>query len=434
METERLYYKDAYLTDFKARVISCAPYEAQNDLWLTELDATAFYPEGGGQPADTGWLYVGEEASQAPLSHKTEVVDVKEVNGHIYHICDDKIAAGSKVYGSIDRERRFDHMQQHSGEHIVSGMICESFECDNVGFHMGAEAVVIDYNTEISMEALLKIEERANRYIWENHACEITYPDKEELTKLSYRSKKELLNDVRIVSFPGADTCACCGLHVNKSAEIGLVKFISCQKFTRGTRIELLCGKRAYDFLKINFEQNSEIARAMAAGVFDTAAVYHKQREDVSRLKLKYSKLESEYFECIAERYRDFGDIVLFTAEMDPDPLRKLAVMIGECCGGLCAVFARDNSECFRDNVNKSQNEKADFVGNIDSKNTNAVKFNDRYKYAVVYKNHDIRELINKMNCSLNGRGGGSGGFAQGALCSSEKAIRNFFASEISEK
>lgn len=425
METERLYYKDAYLTEFEARVISCMSCEEKKNLWLIELDSTAFYPEGGGQPADTGWLYIEGETVPASSGHKTEVVDVQEVNGHIYHICDDRIDVDSQIHGSVDWERRFDYMQQHSGEHIVSGMICESFGCDNVGFHLGAEAVVIDYNAEISMEALLSIEERANRYIWKNHGCEIIYPGREELKTLSYRSKKELLKDVRIVSFPGADTCACCGLHVSRSAEVGLVKFISCQRFTKGTRIELLCGKRAYDFLRINFEQNSEIARAMASGISDTAAIYHKQREEVSRLKLKYSRLEAEYFECIAEKYRDFGDIILFTAEMEPDSLRKLAVMVGECCGGLCGVFARDSAEGLN-NVNKSQNTRSDFVGNIDSKNTNAVECNGRYKYAVVYKNHDIKELINRMNEHLNGRGGGKGGFAQGAVYSSEEEIRNF--------
>lgn len=411
------------MTEFDAAVISCVPYKEKKDLWLTELDATAFYPEGGGQPADTGWLYAVSESGDL----RTEVVDVKERDGHIYHICDEEITVGTKIHGCIDRERRFDHMQQHSGEHIVSGMICEAFKCDNIGFHMGAELITIDYNAEISMEALLKIEERANSYIWENHECVVLHPTEEELEKISYRSKKELTGDIRIVSFPGADTCACCGTHVRSSAEVGLVKFTGCQKFTRGTRIELVCGKRAFDFLKLNFEQNSEIARCMAAGVGGTAAIYHKQLEEISRLKLRLSVLEAEYFKSVAEKYSDFGDVILFTEEMQPDSLRRLAVMIAEHCGGLCAVFAREASETSLSNVKKSQSSGTNFIQNIDRKNENEVKCNDRYKYAVSYKGQDISGLVSRMNTELSGRGGGRGGFAQGAVCTSEAEIREFF-------
>ena len=254
METVKLYYEDAYVKEFDATVVSCRKSDKNNKTWLIELDRTAFYPEGGGQPADVGEIFAS--GSKKNILKKVSVTDVQEKDGQILHYCDAEIEPGTIVHGTIDWERRFDHMQQHSGEHIVSGMICEAFNCDNVGFHMGADIITIDYNADITEEELLKIEEKANKYIWEDHRIEISFPGEKELTALEYRSKKELSGAVRIVSFPGADTCACCGTHVERSAEVGLIKFLSCQKFTKGSRIELLCGKRAFDYLSICREQS----------------------------------------------------------------------------------------------------------------------------------------------------------------------------------
>ena len=269
MKTEKLYQQDAYMTEAEASVISC---EKTAKGWETVLDRTVFYPEGGGQPADRG--YIGEAF----------VSDVHERDGIVVHLCDREVKAGP-VRLSIDFERRFDHMQQHSGEHIVSGMICDRFSCSNVGFHLGAENVVIDYDAVISREELSEIEENANRYIWEDHECIITYPDSEAQKTLSYRSKKEITEDLRIVSFPGADTCACCGTHVRRSGEVGLVKFISREGVRGGTRIILLCGKRAYDHMSGEMEQNGLIAREMSASPMDTYAVFEKLRSELSEAR-----------------------------------------------------------------------------------------------------------------------------------------------------
>ena len=141
--------------------------------------------------------------------------------------------------GAIDWARRFDFMQQHSGEHIVSGILCGIFHCDNVGFHIGHDLVTIDFNAGLTAEDVLDIERRANQYIWEDHALSVAYPSPEELEKLDYRSKKALAGQVRIVSWPGADCCACCGTHVLRSGQVGLVKLLSCQKFREGVRIAL---------------------------------------------------------------------------------------------------------------------------------------------------------------------------------------------------
>ena len=212
METKKLFYLDPYMTTFTATVLSC---EEAKGGYAVVLDQTAFYPEGGGQPTDLGVL------------GGAKVTDVREKGGVITHSCDKALGVGETVTGEIDFARRFDHMQQHSGEHICSGLICARFNCDNVGFHMGADSITIDFNADISWDELMEIEEAANRYIQENHPIDINFYRGAELDAVDYRSKKALEGDVRIVAFPGADCCACCGTHVLLSGSVGLVKFLS---------------------------------------------------------------------------------------------------------------------------------------------------------------------------------------------------------------
>jgi alanyl-tRNA synthetase len=378
--TEKLYYRSAYLTEFDAEVLSCVQ---DRKSWLVELDRTAFYPEGGGQPADSGRL---GDAS---------VTDVQEKDGHILHTCSRPLEPGSTVSGRIDWERRFDHMQQHSGEHIVSGMICSRFHCDNVGFHLGKDLVTIDYNAAVTMEDLKEIEDAANRYIWEDHVTEILLPDEEELKHLQYRSKKELSGEVRITSFPGADICACCGTHVSRSGEVGLVKFLSCQKFTKGSRIELLCGKRAMDFLVMNFEQNSLIARSMAASLDRTALVYQKQKEELIASKLRMAEMEKLHFEAVAAQHAGCGDVLYFEEGLSPDSVRRLSVLLAASCGGQAAVFSGEGSD---------------------------------YKYALTGPQGTLmKEFAAAMNSALSGKGGGRENFAQGSVKASRKQIETYF-------
>ena len=249
METRKLYYEDPFQKGFATTVVSCDEVKGGYAVVLAE---TAFYPEGGGQPYDTGVL--GE----------ANVLEVHEKNGVITHLCDKPFEVGKSVSGKIDWARRFDHMQQHSGEHICSGLICERFHCDNVGFHMGADVVTIDFNADISWDELMEIEQLANLYIYEDHPIDIQFYRGAELDKVEYRSKKPLEGDVRIVSFPGADCCACCGTHVVRSGQVGLVKFLSVQKFRDGVRIELLSGKRAHRYLSECWAQDVRIAQALS--------------------------------------------------------------------------------------------------------------------------------------------------------------------------
>lgn len=380
METEKLYYADPFLTEFDARVLAC---EAVKDGFAVVLDRTAFYPEGGGQPYDTGVL------------GGAEVLDVHERAGVITHKCASPLPVGAAVHGKIDRARRFDHMQQHSGEHIVSGMLCAAFHCDNVGFHMGESVVTIDYNAEMTWEQVLEIEQRANRYIWENHAIEITWPTREELAHIPYRSKKALEGPVRLTGFPGADLCACCGTHVMRSGEVGLVKFLSCQKFRDGVRLELLCGERALRALAASWEQNLRIGQALSVKGEKTFAAVERLRGELGETKTQLAAMEEERFREIAAQQAGRGDVLLIEPAMRPESVRRLCDAAAQVCGGRCAVFAGADGA---------------------------------YHYAVIHAGQDIRGLVKDMNAALHGRGGGRDGFAQGSVSCTESDIRAFFA------
>ena len=380
METKKLYYEDPFLREFTAAVISC---EEVKGGYLVTLDRTAFYPEGGGQPYDTGVL--GE----------ANVLEVHDKGGVITHLCDKPLAAGESVDGRIDWTRRFDHMQQHSGEHICSGLICARFRCDNVGFHMGAESVTIDFNADISWDELLEIEEAANRYICEDHPIDIHFYRGAELDAVEYRSKKPLEGDVRIVAFPGADCCACCGTHVLRSGQVGLVKFLSVQKFREGVRIELLCGDRARRYLSACWEQSLHIGQALSVKPVASAAAVERLQSELGALKLRCAKLEGSAFAQTAAQYAGRGDVLLFEEEMSGDSLRKLCDAVANACGGRCAVFAGADGA---------------------------------YKYAIGHAGGELRDFTKKMNAALSGRGGGKPNFVQGSVGCDRAAIEAFFA------
>lgn len=378
METEKLYYQDAAMREFDGTVLSCT---AEGQHWAVVLDKTAFYPEGGGQGADTGRL--GASA----------VLDTQEKDGVIVHTCDKALPAGGTVRGAIDWDRRFDHMQQHSGEHIVSGMLCSAYHCDNVGFHMGAESIIIDYNADIPWEGVLEIEQRANRYIWENHPLEVLWPTPAELAALPYRSKKALSGAVRLTSFPGADLCACCGTHVSASAQVGLVKFIGWQKFRDGVRLELLCGGRAMAYLSASWEQNRQVGQLLSVKPDKTFAAVSRLRQELLTVKETADALEEASFASLAAQYAGAGNVAVVRPPMEPDKLRRLCDAVSRSCGGRCAVFAGEG---------------------------------ETYKYAVIHAGTDISPWVKALNGALRGRGGGRDGFAQGSLSADIAAIETF--------
>ena len=384
METQKLYYDDPFLREFPAEVLSCEP---AGDAWKVILDQTAFYPEGGGQPADHGVL-------KTPKG-EVPVTDVHERDGAVVHTCAAPVEPGAVVTGVLDWTRRFDHMQQHSGEHIISGILCRLYHCDNVGFHLGAEAVTIDYNACLSWEQALAAERLANEAVWADREVEISYPSPEELAALEYRSKKELTGQVRIVEFPEADRCACCGTHVERAGQVGLIKVLSCQKFREGVRIEILCGARAMEYLGGTYEQARAAGQRLSVKPLEIQGAVERLEDELSAAKARIADLEQTAFAAIAAGEAGKGDVVLFQSPMRPDSLRRLADAVGKSCGGLAAVFSGEG---------------------------------EKWSYALVRADGaDISPLVKELNQALHGRGGGRNGFAQGSVAAGREAIEEFF-------
>ncbi len=378
--TEKLFYLDPYMSVFTARVLEC---REGKKCWEIILDRSAFYPEGGGQPGDSGTL------GGIPVS------DTHEKAGEIVHYCEAALEEGAEIEGRIDFARRFDFMQQHSGEHIVSGLIHERFGCDNVGFHMGRDTVTIDFNCSIEAEELKEIEARANAIIWENRPINVSWPDAEALAALPYRSKKELSGDVRIVECPGVDICACCGTHVRSAGEIGLIKLLSVHPFREGVRIEMLSGKRAYDYVCTAVEQNSAVGALLSAKFGNAAAAVKRLQDEMAAANYRLVGLENRVFAQIAAGYAGEKDTLIFEEGLSSDGVRRLADALMQQCSGLCAVFSGSDGE--------------------------------GYKYALGQQDGELRALVKEMNAALSGRGGGKPFFAQGSVQCSRAEIEAFF-------
>ena len=381
--TEKLFYEDVYQKTFEATVTDCR--EGKNGYEII-LDRTVFYPEGGGQPGDTGYLQIGDQ--------KVEITDTHEKDGEILHFCGQPLEVGSKVTGTIDWNRRFNLMQNHSGEHIVSGLVHSKFGYDNVGFHMGKDTVTIDFNGEFTVEDMWEFEKAANERVWANEKVEITSYTEEEAKSVEYRSKKELHGMVRVVTFPNADVCACCGTHVSYTGEIGLIKLISLQKFKGGMRMEMLSGRKAMEYVEEICRQNQQISVALSAKPLETAqAVEHLKKTQMDQ-QFHMGALEQKLFQNMAKQYEGSGSVLIFEEGLAADSVRKLAAEIMETCEGRCVVCSGDDES--------------------------------GYKYAMGEKDGDLRALVKEFNSTLNGRGGGKPFFAQGSVNATRKEIEEF--------
>ena len=376
MTTKKLYYEDPFMAEFTANVISC---EETKGGYAVILDQTAFYPEGGGQGCDLGTL--GD----------ANITDVQEKGEKVVHYCD-KPLSGS-VVGKIDWERRFDLMQQHTGEHILSGVICAKYGANNVGFHIGADTVTIDFDVLIPTEDLPGLEEAANKAIWENTPVVCQYPTAEELKTIPYRSKKALDGAVRIVSVPGFDCCACCGTHLKTAGQVGMIKILSVVKFHQGVRMEILCGKRAFAHYQKVWEQNKMVSAAFSAKPLETGAAAQRMNEALATEKFRATGLQKKLLTLTAESYVNCGDVVHFTEDLEPQQVRELADGIASVCGGTAAVFCGQS-------------------------------------FCLVNHHGDVKELGKKLTEKFGGRGGGKPGIFQGSLTADRQEIEAFFKIE----
>ncbi len=378
--TKKLYYEDCHLAAFTGRVISCEQGEKGYEIIL---DATAFYPEGGGQACDLGTL--GGVA----------VLDVQEQGEEVVHLCAGPLEQGALVEGVIDYDRRFHLMQQHTGEHIVSGIIHRRYGYHNVGFHMGANFIEIDFDGVIPAGDLPAIEQEANEALWKNLPVHCWYPSEEELPNVFYRTKKALPWPVRIVQVPGYDSCACCGVHVKHTGEVGMVKLFSVVGLRGGSRIEMACGAKALELLNRAYEQNRLVSQAFSAKVFETGTAAKRMNEALAAEKFRVTGLQRRLFTITADSYVNRGDVLHFEEGLEPALVRELADAIAAVCSGRAAVFSG-----------------TDETG---------------YSYCLAAREGDLRSFGKEMNAALNGRGGGKPNFLQGSVKATRKAITEFF-------
>ena len=376
--TEKLFYMDSHMITFSSVVIAC---EKVGDYYEAVLDRTAFFPEGGGQYADTGVI------------DGIRVFDAQERQGIIYHKMEKPLMVGKSVEGTIDWEERFSKMQQHSGEHIVSGLVHRKYGYNNVGFHMGKDAITMDFNGLISKEDLKEIERKANEIVAANVDIQVLYPSKEELEHIQYRSKIEIEGQVRIVMIPDCDTCACCAPHMKKTGEIGIVKLTGMQNYKGGVRVSMLCGFRALEDYEQKSENVKRISVLLSSKENEVAEEVARVKDEMQIQKMRIAELEKALLMYKVKEIPEGENVaVMFEPELTGNAPRELANMLMQRDTGIAAVFAGND--------------------------------NDGYRYVIGSKKCDVRMLAKKLNEKFHGRGGGKSEMVQGSLFGNEMEIR----------
>lgn len=376
--TRRLYDENAYCKTFTATVLSCGKTEKG---YAVVLDATAFFPEGGGQAPDGGTL------------NGVAVTDVQLVGETVVHTAEQPFTVGETVTGAIDWETRYSRMQQHTGEHIVSGLVHTMKGYDNVGFHMGADCTTVDFSGKLTDEEIAEIQKEANRVVMKNRPVRAWCPEKSELETCVYRSKKEIDGALRLVEIEGTDLCACCAPHVASTAEVGPIVILGREVIHGGTRLMMLCGMRGMAYLSAVQEQNKTVSAALSAKPTETAAAVNRLQEELGSLKLRLSQTTKELYAALAEANRGAGNVTLFRESGDAG---KLATEIAEVCGGVCRVF---------------------------------VKTENGWRYAMAQKDGELSELCRAFHAALGGKGGGRGGLVQGSLTRKKEEIEDYLKS-----
>ncbi len=390
--TTLLYDRDAYMTEFEASVVSCeqTKYNGKEAFDIV-LDETAFFPEQGGQDSDSGVI-----RDMCKEENFTGVLHVSIKDGTIHHICDKPLTEGIRVKGDINWEQRFDRMQQHSGEHLVSGTVHRLFGADNVGFHLSGREVTLDFNTTFEEKDLELIEDTVNRAIYENFETHIFFPDEEELKALDYRSKKELTGKVRIVEYPGYDVCACCAPHVRRTGEIGSIRIIAAEHFKGGTRMWIECGRRSLLTARAQLKDARSISRITSAKIGEIVPAVQKLSDSLKDAKFKLVKFERDSIMAMVNAVKGDSNPMIWIDACDQDNLRlgvnELVTSSEGFCGGFCG---------------------------------NDV---DGYRFILASSQKDCRALINEMKTSFEIRGGGTPDMVQGTIRGTREGITAYIS------
>ncbi|MBQ8015749.1 MAG: alanyl-tRNA editing protein [Clostridia bacterium] len=371
--TQKLYYENQYIKEFTANVIACT--ESKKGFEVV-LDKTAFFPEGGGQPGDTGFIGAAK------------VVDTIESGDDVIHICSEAVAL-SEAECRLDFEKRFANMQQHTGEHIFSGILHSLSGFDNVGFHMGEHSITVDFSGVVSAEMLAEAEHLSNEAVYKNIPVEALYPSDEELENYDYRSKKEIKGQVRLTKIGDVDLCACCGTHVAFTGEVGIIKVSSVMNYKSCVRITMQIGRKAFEDYCEKNKHAYEISNLLKAKVDEITPAVERVMAQLHEARMAYSGLKKDLFalkanEACGERYIAFDD------GGSADDARIFADMLAEKVG-IAAVFSGSDES--------------------------------GYKYAVVSRTQDVREIGKTLNAACSGRGGGKPDMVQGSVSASKSEI-----------
>lgn len=382
---EKLFYQDTRMIDFEATVTECFADE-KNNGWQVVLDRTAFFPEEGGQTADKGTL------------NNQSVLDVQIKDDIIYHLVAEPIEAGSTVTGYVDWNQRLDFMQQHSAEHILSGLLYKHYGFHNVGFHLSVNEVTMDFDGQLTWEELRQIETQANEIVWKDLPIYAYFPTNEELENMEYRSKMEIEGDVRIVEIVGVDTCACCAPHVSFTGEIGVIKIASAMNHRGGMRLTLLCGNRAlkdYSFRQDTFSVLTAMLSSKPEKIIESVK---KLQDDVLAMKNTANQLANQLMELQLKALpspEETNNILLFVELSNMVAVRNTVNDLTSRYKGFCAIFAGNDA--------------------------------NGYNYIVGSSSLDCREIATLLRERFGAKGGGTAPMVQGSVKAVKEQLSKLF-------
>ncbi len=384
--SEKLFYKNRYMQEFDSVVTSCTE---DKKGWAVVLEQTAFYPEGGGQPADHGTLSFGESTA--------EITDVRERNGVIIHYADIEIPAGTTVHGVIDWNRRYDFMQQHTGEHMFSGVVNSMFGFNNVGFHLSEKDNVVDFDGPMTKEDIKAVMDRCNEIVWRNQPVYAGFP--ENVKELEYRSKKELTGDIRIVRAGDADICACCGTHTATTSQAGPIVALNSMAYKGGTRISILCGKRAVEYLKQRNDHCYEISHILSSPVEEIVGALNNRMKEIEDLKIALASARRQLMTLWVNEVESDGEIVVMSREnLASNEIQNLCLMLSEKTKTAVVYSAQTDANG---------------------------------KICIVSSEKDTNKLGRFISATLGGKGGGKPGIYQGFV---EKSADEDIIRELIER
>lgn len=383
MPTIKEYYNNAYTKEMDTVVLSCI--KTENDDYDVVLESTCFFPEAGGQSADTGCI---QDAKVTDVQ-----IDSSEV---IHHICDKPLNEGEKVHISIDWTRRHTFMQHHSGEHIFSGLVHARFGYNNVGFHLSDNICTMDYNGKLTDADVAELEEAANECIYTDSEITCEFPSNEVLETLDYRCKGELTPPIRIVKVDDGkiDSCACCAPHVKRTGEIGLLKVISCASYKGGVRLIIICGRSAFALFSKYSGIVSDASHILSVPDEEITGRMKEVMDERYNLGQEIISLHREKLEDSITRISpDQDDVLLFESDIETKTIRNYVNKLIETHSGLCGIFCGTDT--------------------------------DGYSFILASSETDLKETTGILRQKLGAKCGGSPKMIQGFVSSSKEEITN---------